>query len=114
MGFVGIIGSTALILCGFGLMNSINGMLDKAFNETVQYNVEIKLRTPLVTEQLSDIYDVLHSAEHVDETMAFGIYLYGENGSMQNPYLVVMDEGQKSFNFKDINGNKVTLPETGC
>ncbi len=113
MGFVGILGSTALILCGFGLMNSIHEMLDKAFNETVQYDVEIKLRTPLVTEQLSDIYDVLRSAEHVDETMAFGVYLYGENSSMQNPYLVVMDEGQKSLHFKDIDGNKATLPKNG-
>jgi putative ABC transport system permease protein len=47
MGLVGIIGSTSLILCGFGLMNSINAMLDKAFNDTVQYNLEIKLRTSL-------------------------------------------------------------------
>jgi putative ABC transport system permease protein len=113
MGLIGIIGSTALILCGFGLMNSINGTLDKAFNETVRYNLEIKLRTPLVAEQLSDIYDVLHSAKHVDETMAFSVYLYGENGSIQNPYLVVMDEGQKSIDFKDINGDRVTLPEQG-
>src|SRR5690606_28312644 len=47
MGLVGISGSTALILCGFGLMNSINGVLDKAFSETVQYDVEIKFRTAL-------------------------------------------------------------------
>jgi putative ABC transport system permease protein len=113
MGLIGIIGSTALILCGFGLMDSINGMLDKAFNETVRYNVEIKLRTPLVAEQITDIYDVLRSAEHVDETMAFGVYLYAENGSMQNPYLVVMDESQKSLDFKDLDGNKVYLPEDG-
>lgn len=114
MGLVGIIGSTALILCGFGLMNSINGMLGKAFDETVRYNVEIKLRTPSTSEQLSDIYDVLQSAESIDATMAFGIYLYGENSTMQNPYLVVMDEGQKSLDFKDINGNAVYMPEDGA
>lgn len=113
MGLSGIIGSTALILCGFGLMNSINGMLDKAFNETVQYNVEIKLRTPMAQEQLSDIYDILDGAKNIDATMAFGVYLYGENGQMQNPYLVVMDEAQKSLNFKDINGLPVRLPEDG-
>ena len=113
MGLIGIIGSTALILCGFGLMNSVNGMLDKAFNETVHYNVEIKLRTSLAQEQLTDIYKILDGANNIDETMAFGVYLYGENGQMQNPYLVVMDEGQDSLNFKDIDGNKVTLPENG-
>jgi len=113
MGLIGIIGSTALILCGFGLMNSINGMLDKAFNEAVQYNVEIKLRTSMAQEQLSDIYGILDDAKNIDETMAFGVYLYGENGEMQNPYLVVMDESQKSLNFKDIHGLTVRLPEDG-
>ncbi|NPV91038.1 MAG: FtsX-like permease family protein [Firmicutes bacterium] len=114
MGLIGIIGSTSLILCGFGLMNSINAMLDKAFDETVQYNVEIKLRTPSTSEQLSDIYDTLNSAQNIDATMAFSVYLYGEGGSVQSPYLVVMDEGQKSFNFKDTNGNTVHLPENGA
>lgn len=111
MGLVGIAGSTALILCGFGLMNSINAMLDKTFNETIQYNAEIKLRAALAPEQLADIYAVMNNATHVDEMMAFGIYLYAENGSMQNPYLVVMDERQRSLNFKDTDGNEVRLPE---
>jgi len=113
MGLVGIIGSTSLILCGFGLMNSINAMLDKAFDETVQYNLEIKFRTPLATEQLSDIYDMLSSAQNIDATMAFSVYLYGKGGNVQSPYMVVMDEGQKSLNFKDIYGNAVHLPEDG-
>ncbi|KPU43240.1 FtsX-like permease family protein [Oxobacter pfennigii] len=114
MGLVGIIGSTSLILCGFGLMNSINSMLDRAFDETVQYNVEIKLRTPSTVEQFSDIYGVLHSAQNIDATMAFSIYLYGKNGSMQSPYLVVMDEEQRSLSFKDTKGNPVDLPEDGA
>lgn len=114
MGLIGIIGSTSLILCGFGLMNSINAMLDKAFDETMQYNVEIKLRTPSTSEQLSDIYDTLNSAQNIDAAMAFSVYLYGEGGSVQSPYIVVMDEGQKSFNFKDTNGNTVHLPENGA
>ncbi|MCO1604122.1 ABC transporter permease [Desulfosporosinus nitroreducens] len=114
MGLVGIIGSTSLILCGFGLMNSINAMLDKAFDETVQYNVEIKLRTPSTGEQLSDIYDTLNSARNIDATMAFSVYLYGEDGNVQSPYLVVMDEGQKSLGFKDTKGNSVHFPEDGA
>jgi putative ABC transport system permease protein len=113
MGLVGIIGSTSLILCGFGLMNSINAMLNKAFDETVQYNLEVKLRTPLTMEQISDIYDALNSAQNIDATMAFSVYLYGEGGNVQSPYLVVMDEGQKSLNFKDIIGNTIHLPEDG-
>lgn len=113
MGLVGIIGSTSLILCGFGLMNSINTMLDRAFDETVQYNVEIKLQTPSTGEQLADIYNTLDSARNIDATMAFSVYLYREGRDVQSPYLVVMDEGQKSLNFKDTKGNAVSLPEDG-
>ncbi|TWH56876.1 putative ABC transport system permease protein [Desulfitobacterium sp. LBE] len=112
MGLVGIIGSTSLILCGFGLMNSINGMLDKAFKETVHYDVEIKLRTPSTVEELADMYNTL-SGQHVDATMALSVYLYGK-GDVQSPYLVVMDEGQKSLNFKDTKGKEIPLPEEGA
>ncbi len=114
MGLVGIIGSTSLILCGFGLMNSINGMLDKAFKETVHYDVEIKLRTPATVEGLADIYNTLSSGQHVDATMALSVYLYGKEGDVQSPYLVVMDEGQKSLNFKDTKGKEIPLPEEGA
>lgn len=114
MGLVGIIGSTSLILCGFGLMNSINAMLDQAFDETVKYNVEIKLRTPSTSEQLSDIYDALSSARNIDATMAFSISLYGERGNVQSPYLVVMDEEQKSLSFRDMEGNPIHLPPDGA
>ncbi len=114
MGLVGIIGSTSLILCGFRLMNSINGMLDRAFKETVHYDVEIKLRTPATVEGLADIYNTLSSGQHVDATMALSVYLYGKEGDVQSPYLVVMDEGQKSLNFKDTKGKEIPLPEEGA
>ncbi len=101
-------------MCGFGLMNSINGMLDRAFKETVHYDVEIKLRTPATVEGLADIYNTLSSGQHVDATMALSVYLYGKEGDVQSSYLVVMDEGQKSLNFKDTKGKEIPLPEEGA
>lgn len=114
MGLVGVIGSAALILCGFGLTDSINAMLGRAFDETVQYNVEIKLKTPLTIAQLSDIYDRLDGARNIDATMAFGVYLHGKGGRVQSPYLVVMEEEQKSFNFRDAEGKAIRLPKDGA
>jgi putative ABC transport system permease protein len=114
MGLVGVIGSTSLILCGFGLMNSINAMLSKAFNETVSYNLEVKLRTTLAASQLSDVYDTLGGTQNIDAAMAFGVYLRGEADSMQNPYLIVMDANQKSLGFKDTSGKPLSLPEDGA
>lgn len=113
MGLVGIIGSTALILCSLGLTNSMDAMLDKAFDETMQYDVEIKLRTPVSLESVADIYETLHDAQSIDATMAFSVYLYGSNGSVQNPYLVVMDDQQSSLRFTGSDGKEISLPDNG-
>lgn len=114
MGFFGIIGSTSLIVCGFGLMNSISRMLDNAFEKTIQYDLEIKFRAPLLISEVQDIYDKLNNAKNIDASMAFGIYLYGKNNNMANPYLVVMDKNQRSLNFKDSENNKIKLPDKGA
>jgi putative ABC transport system permease protein len=113
MGLVGIIGSTALILCSLGLTNSMDAMLDKAFDETMQYDVEIKLRTPVPLESVADIYETLHDAQSIDATMAFSVYLHGSNGSVQNPYLVVMDDQQSSLRFTGSDGMEISLPDNG-
>lgn len=113
MGLVGIVGSTSLILCSLGLTNSMDAMLDKAFEETLQYDVEIRLKTPLPSESIVDIYDILGGAQSMDATMAFGVYIYGSNGNVRNPYLVIMDEEQTSLQFTDFAGEDLSLPDNG-
>jgi putative ABC transport system permease protein len=82
-------------------------------DETVQYDVEIKLRASFTAEQVSDIHNVLRSAQNIDTMMAFSVYAYGKNGHVQSPYLVVLGDEQKSLNFTDIDGNTVRMPEDG-
>ncbi len=113
MGLVGIIGSTSLILCGFGLTNSINDMLKKAFDETMRHDVEIKLKNPVPLESAADIYEILRDAQSIDAAMAFSVYLYGSNGSVQNPYMVVMDDQQSSLHFTGSDGREVKFPDNG-
>jgi putative ABC transport system permease protein len=114
MGLVGIIGSTALILCSLGLTSSVDATVDRAFDETMRYDVEIKLKNPEPPESVADIYEILHDAQSVDAAMAFGVYLYGSNGNVQNPYLVVMDDRQSSLHFTGSDGREVSLPDTGA
>lgn len=113
MGLLGIIGSTALILCGFGLKDSMDAMIDRAFYETMRYDVEMKLKAPMTPEDAAYIYEALQDAQSIDATMAFGVSLYGEGGSVQNPYLVVMDDQQSSLYFAGTDGKEVTLPDNG-
>ncbi len=113
MGLMGIIGSTALILCGFGMKDSTDATIDRAFAETMRYDVEMKLKTPMAPEDASYIYEALQNAQSIDATMAFGIYIYSEDGGVQNPYLVAMDDNQSSLHFADNAGKEVTLPDNG-
>lgn len=113
MGLMGIIGSTALILGGFGMKDSMDAMINRAFAETMGYDVEIKLKTSMTLEEAAYIYEALDEAQSIEATMAFGIYIYGENDSVQNPYLVIMDDNQSSLHFSDTGGIEVTLPDNG-
>ncbi|MDR0706247.1 MAG: FtsX-like permease family protein [Treponema sp.] len=114
MGLVGIIGSTLLILCGFGLSNSINAMLNNAFDGTIAYDTEIKLRSPLPETDAAALLMSINGAKNIDATMAFSVYVYGANGSVQTPYLVVMGDGQRSLRFTDTEGRPVALPADGA
>ncbi len=113
IGLMDIIGSTALILCGFGMKDSTDVTVAKAFAETMRYDVEMKLKTPMTPEDAAYIYEALKDARSIDTAMAFGVYIYGEDGRVQNPYLVVMDDKQASLHFADTAGNEVTLPDNG-
>lgn len=114
MGLMGIIGSTALILCGFGMKDSTDATIDRAFTQTMRYDAEIKLKTPMAPEDATYIYEALQEgAQSIDAAMAFGVYIYSEDGGVQNPYLVAMDDNQSSLYFSDITGKEVTLPDNG-
>lgn len=113
MGLMGIIGSTALILCGFGMKDSTDVTIDRAFAKTMRYDVEMKLKKPMTPEEAAYIYEALQDAQSIEAAMAFGVYIYGEDGSVQNPYLVVMDDNQSSLYFADTAGTEVTLPDNG-
>jgi putative ABC transport system permease protein len=114
MGLVGIIGSTVLIVCGFGLSNSLDAMLESAFDGTIGHDIEIKLRRSIPEENVGGLYAALAGAESIDAAMVFGVYVYGKNGAVQNPYLVVLDDDQRSLRFRDVRGNALTLPEEGA
>lgn len=113
MGLMGIIGSTALILGGFGMKDSMDAMIDRAFEETMRYDVEMKLKTPMTPEDAAYIYEALDEAQSIEAMMAFGVYIYGRDGGVQNPYLVVMDDNQGSLHFTDTAGIEMTLPDNG-
>jgi putative ABC transport system permease protein len=63
MGLTGIIGSTALILCGFGIMTSIGAMIDKSFADIIKYDAEVKLKAPLSVAETAELLKGIKGVE---------------------------------------------------
>jgi putative ABC transport system permease protein len=114
MGIVGVTGATALILCGFGIMNSIETVQSKTFTEIMRYDAEIKLKSAVTAAEADEMFRTVENAESFDTAMSMSVTVYGENGESQTPYFVVLDDKQDALAFQDMNGNTVLLPDNGA
>lgn len=112
MGVLGTIGSIALILCGFGMMDSMDRTIEKHFDGSLRYDAKIKLKTTSSYDEIMDMINSLN-ADSVETAMVKGAYVYEVNGNTQNPYLVIFDDIAKSINFYDEKRQHVELPDEG-
>jgi putative ABC transport system permease protein len=114
MGIVGVTGAAALILCGFGIMNSIEAVQSKTFREIMHYDAEIKLKSAATAADTCEMLRMVENAESFDTAMSMSVTVNGDNGKPQTPYLVVLDDGQNALAFQDMNGIAVSLPDSGA
>jgi putative ABC transport system permease protein len=114
MGLVGIVGATALVLCGFGLMTSISGVIDKSFSEIIRYDAEVKLQSALTADEAKELVSSIDGIDSMDVALSFGITMYDRDGTAISPYLVVLNDSQTSLNFMDTQGVSVSLPSQGA
>jgi putative ABC transport system permease protein len=114
MGVIGITGSAALVLCGFGLMSSINGMIDKSFSEVIRYDAEVKLKTALTIDEIGELVKQVNGTTGFDAALSLGVTVYDRVGTAISPYLVILEDAQSSLNFRDDGGKPVSLPTRGA
>lgn len=69
MTLIGIAGCTALLIAGFGIKNSIQGLINKQFNEILQYNVAISLEGELSNEAVKDFLDEVKNDSYFEKAM---------------------------------------------
>jgi putative ABC transport system permease protein len=114
MGLIGIIGSAALILCGFGIVSSIDAMIDKSFSEIIRYDAEVKLKAAMTIDETADLVMSVKGTKSFDTALSLGVTVYDREGTAISPYLVVLEDAQTSLNFKSGNGKSVPLPASGA
>lgn len=111
MGLLGVVGSTALILGGLGVRDSMNHMIDMHYNKTLRYDMKITLSEKVTTEDVDNIAAML-DAEIIERSMALGVYtLQGSDRKLQP--LIVLEEENRSIGLYDQDNNVITLPSKG-
>lgn len=83
MTIVGIAGSTALILTGFGIKDAISDILIKQYENVYNYDMQITLKSGLEETDVEDFINALEEKEEINKiaeaNMTSGTLVNGEN-----------------------------------
>ncbi len=117
MTIVGVAGCTSLLLAGFGLRDSMNGVAEKQFGEIFRYNNMIILNEE--TRELDGELKSLLEQEQIKEPLLIRqtAFKHESDDKSQNLFLIV-PENEKDFydyyNLKDkADGSRLSLQDSG-
>ncbi len=120
MTIIGVMGCTALILSGFGLRDSISGMLPSQYGKIDKYQAQITLKDNIDKKTLQKEKDNLSNMEEIQNFMAVNIGSVEITSveNTQNIQLIVPEDTQGLSDFiclqSRLNKNeKYTLNEDG-
>lgn len=119
MTIIGISGCTALLVAGYGINDSIRGIVSNQYDELQKYDISIKLSDDLNVVEREDVIEKINSFDHIDKTILVG----QESGSAniknkdQSVSLIVVEDVLAYEDFHTLrtrNGHhKVELPTSG-
>ena len=73
MTIIGVMGSTALILAGFGIRDSISKMIPAQYGGIFKYNLQISLNDNITTKQLQKEVEKIGEMDAIEEVMKANI-----------------------------------------
>ena len=119
MTVIGIAGSTALLLTGFGIKDSIKTVVSKQYGELTQYDVSINLNETINSDEKNILEEYLKQDSKADDF----IFIRSESGETlaneisKNVNIIVTDEDKKFDEFQHLQDRKsketVILPKNG-
>ncbi len=105
MAITGILGCSALLICGFGLQDTMDYIVEWNYEVISRYQTRIQLEETATEEQITSIIDRVKgegSFEGAVELRAGGVKKSGE--------LLVVEEGAGLIHFVDSDRNRIDLP----
>ncbi len=119
MTIIGISGCTALLVAGYGINDSIRGIVSNQYEELQRYDVSVKIKSDVNIVEKEEIVEKINAMDHVDET----ILITQESGSAnikskdQSVNVVVVNDILKYEDFhtlRDRNTHEtVEIPDSG-
>lgn len=119
MTVIGICGCTALIVAGFGLKDSISGIMDFQYVDIYDYDMMIALKSTLTENEKISLIENLENKEQIDKcTIA---HMFAEDVKHmdlkeESQIMVIKDTEtiDKIVRLKELkNGNKLSLSDEG-
>ena len=109
----GVAGCTALLITGFGIKDSITGMVETHFNQIVQYDGIASVKDELTNEETDRLCSEIGNRDDVDFTMTFYSFTsdcYGQNESSDSVKVQVFENSEDIFNCYDLRTRKKHIP----
>lgn len=119
MTVIGISGCTALLVAGFGIQDSISGIVSNQYEELQKYQVSVLIDGDKNVVEKEEIINTINELDHVDET----ILIAQQSGSAniknkdQSVDLIIVDDEEAYQDFHVLRDRRthatVEMPESG-
>ena len=107
MAIVGIIGCTMLLVCAFGMLDSMNSYLEWEFEKICNFDYKIALNENYTQEELKQITDKYGNAT----TQTLGIEI--KNGDKKEPNTITVNDALECVKYTDHNKNYMEISSDG-
>ncbi|KAA9302247.1 FtsX-like permease family protein [Aerococcus sanguinicola] len=120
MTLIGVAGSTALLLTGFGISDSISGLADRQFIELEHAQAIVQYRPKLSEGEVDDLNQTIRQHDQVADALPLYSASYQTTDEGVNQQTVSLHALDPSSNYQDFyaladvkTGERMSLPEDG-
>lgn len=107
MAIVGIIGCTMLIVCAFGLLDSMNAYLDWEFDEICNFKYKLALESDYTDEEFNNL-----TSKYGDSTsQTLGIEI--KNKDTKETNIITVNDSNNKLRYTDHNKDYIELDNNG-
>lgn len=111
MTIIGICGSTALILTGFGIKDSITEIVPKQYEDIYQYDMQVNLKSALEDNKIEDFVNNLQAKEEITKVAQINMTSGTAKNNEEHEDVQIMipknaEELEKIMNLREVKTKK--------